>query len=120
MLKAVLEMKRIFNGIIVYLVFLLSILSCSGGGNSKMSSYPTIPAPLVYEEYDGAEGFHVCDGVCIVSDERIGEKNACLLADGILGHCIKRLEVITRHAYSGEPHSVILVITTKSGRKVSG
>lgn len=110
-------MKRIFNGIIVYLVFLLSILSCSGGGNSKMSSYPTIPAPLVYEEYDGAEGFHVCDGVRIVSDERIGEKNACLLADGILGHCRKRLEVITRHAYSGEPHSVIFSYNHEIGEE---
>ena len=91
----------------LYLVTLFCIMSCSGDRDGCPVSYPTIPVPVVYEEYQGADGFPVSDGVRIVSDERIGEGNATLLAESIGRHCGSVPEVITRHSYLGEPHSIL-------------
>lgn len=101
----------------LYLLALFSLLSCSAGRDCKIVSYPTIPAPLMYEEYVGAEGFQVGDGVRIVSDGRIGEKNAGLLAEGIRRHCGKEPEIVARHAYSGEPNSVIFCYNHEIGEE---
>ena len=79
----------------LYLVTLFCIMSCSGDRDGCPVSYPTIPVPVVYEEYQGADGFPVSDGVRIVSDERIGEGNARLLAESIGRHCGSVPEVIT-------------------------
>lgn len=100
------------------LVTLFFIISCSGEREYQFDAlYPEIPSPIVYEEYHGVEAFQIDDNVRIVADERIGRGNADLLAEGIFKRCRKTLEIITRHSYVGEPHSVVFCYNHEIGEE---